>query len=115
MNPSDTQVFEINEYLVTFLPDRRKLFYNPDLIDCFGRSINESFSQSNIKPCGMKHILPSASAKEMFIGQQKFWENHRIIPKIDNQGIITGTNLMLNMYMIYKQNILIVNDIDKIK
>ena len=53
--------------------------------------------------------MPSESANEAFIGQLKFWENHRLVPKIDNNGHITGTYLMLNLFMIYQENITIVN------
>ena len=28
---------------------------------------------------------------------------------MDNNGIITGTYLMLNLYMIYKENVMIIN------
>lgn len=35
------------------------------------------------------------------------WENHRLIPKINNHGRVTGTYLMLNLYMIYKENMMI--------
>ena len=59
--------------------------------------------------------MPSASANEMFIGQQKFWENHRLIPQITNEGMIIGTNLMMNMYMIYKENVMITDDLDVIE
>lgn len=51
----------------------------------------------------------------MFFGPHKFWENHRIIPKINNKGEISGTNIMLNMYMIYKESIMITNDLEMIE
>lgn len=54
--------------------------------------------------------MPSASANEMFIGQQKFWENHRLVPIIDNEGVISGVTLMLNLYMVYKENVMITED-----
>ena len=59
--------------------------------------------------------MPSASANEMFIGQQKYWENHRLVPKINNNGDIEGTYLMLNLYMIYKENIRIIEEEDIIE
>ena len=37
------------------------------------------------------------------------------MPHIDNQGRITGTYLMLNLYMIYKENILITTDMKTIE
>lgn len=48
----------------------------------------------------------------MFFGLHKYWENNRIIPKINNKGEISGTYIMLNMYMIYKESIMITNDIE---
>lgn len=63
----------------------------------------------------MQHILPSAAANEKFIGQKKYWENHRLIPKIDNNGMISGTYLMLNLYMIYTDKITITSDISLIE
>lgn len=69
---------------------------------------------TKIEPYRMQHIMPSVSTNETFIGQQKYWENHRLVPIIDNQGIITGTHLMLNLYMIYKENTLIDHDEQKI-
>lgn len=59
--------------------------------------------------------MPSASANNKFIGRQKFWENHRIVPKINNNGDISGTYLMLNMFMIYKESVLITSDQTKIE
>ena len=44
----------------------------------------------------------------------KYWENHRLVPHINNQGRITGTYLMLNLYMIYQENTLITDDVMKI-
>lgn len=54
--------------------------------------------------------MPSASSNEMFIGQQKFWENHRLVPRINNMGEISGVNFMLNLYMVYKENVMITDD-----
>ena len=62
----------------------------------------------------MCHICPSANANEMFIGQQKFWENHRLVPIINNDGMIEGTYLMMNLYMIYKENIRLIEEQDTI-
>lgn len=44
----------------------------------------------------------------------KYWENHRLVPRINNKGFITGTYLMLNLYMIYQENVLITDDFQKI-
>ena len=113
MNPKDTQMFEIYGYLVNFSP--KKSFRNTDLIDIFDKKLEDTSSCTKIEPYRLQHILPSASANEMFIGQQKFWENHRLIPQISNDGLITGTTLMLNMYMIYKENVMITDDIEVIE
>lgn len=112
MNPKDTQMFEIYGYLVTY--HSQKIFRNTDLIDIFGKKLDQTLSNTKIEPYRLQHVMPSASANEMFIGQMKFWENHRLVPHIDNKGKITGTYLMLNLYMIYKESTLITNDFQKI-
>ena len=108
MNPKDAQMFEIYGYLVNFCS--KKIFRNTDLIDIFGKKLENTLSNTKIEPYRLQHILPSSSANECFIGQQKFWENHRLIPHISNQGLITGTYLMLNLYMIYKESTMITTD-----
>lgn len=82
MNPKDTQMFEISGYLVNFCT--KKMFRNTDLIDIFDLKLENTLSNTKIEPYRMQHIMPSASANESFIGQQKFWENHRLVPHINN-------------------------------
>lgn len=113
MNPKDTQMFEVYGYLVNYSP--RQIFRNTDLIDIFDKKLANTLSNTKIEPYRLQHIMPSSSANEMFIGQQKFWENHRLIPAITNQGNITGTILMLNLYMIYKENVMITDDTELIE
>lgn len=67
MNPKDTQMFEIYGYLVNFSPD--KDFRNTDLIDIFDKKLDETMSNTKIEPYRLQHIMPSASANEIFIGQ----------------------------------------------
>ena len=108
MNPDQTQMFEITEYLVNVNNNRRHR--NTDVIDCFGKRLKDTWSNTKIEPYQVQHVMPSASANKKFIGRQKFWENHRLVPKINNNGDISGTYLMLNMYMIYKESVLITSD-----
>lgn len=48
MSPKDTQFFEIVEYLVMFLP--QKEFLNLDLIEEYGLQIEDTKSNTKIKP-----------------------------------------------------------------
>ena len=106
-------MFELSGYLVTH--HRKKIFRNTDLIDIFDKKLDQTLSNTKIELYRLQHVMPSASSNEMFIGQMKYWENHRLVPHIDNQGRITGTYLMLNLYMIYKENILITTDMKTIE
>ena len=112
MNPNDTQMFEIYGYIVNV--HSKMIYRNTDLIDVFGKKLNETGSNTKIEPYRLQHIMPSSSANEMFIGNQKFWENYRMIPIIDNKGYISGTYLMMNLYMIYKENVMITDDLEEI-
>lgn len=38
-----------------------------------------------------------------------------MIPIIDNKGKVSGTYLMLNLYMIYKENVMITDDLEEIR
>lgn len=86
-----------------------------DLIDAFDKKLSQTFSNTKIEPYLLQHIMPSSSANEMFIGNQKYWENHRMIPIIDNKGHIDGTHLMMNMYMIFKENVMITEEEKEIR
>lgn len=108
-------MFEIIDYLVHF--NTKKCYPNFDLIDLFGKKLIETASYSKIEPYRMQHIMPQASANQTFIGKQKFWENHRLVPIIDNKGMISGTYIMLNKYIIYKPQVFIkdeIHDLSKI-
>ena len=48
MNPKDTQMFEIYGYLVNISSDAN--FRNTDLIDIFGKKLNETLSCTKIEP-----------------------------------------------------------------
>lgn len=74
-------MFQITEYLVNLshVPKYRNL----DLL-CFDLKLDEILSNSKIEPVQLQYIMPSSSANERFIGQQKFWENYRLVPTIDN-------------------------------
>lgn len=112
MNPKDTQMFEVYGFIVYL--SEQKIFRNLDLIDIFGKKLNETVSNTKIEPYRLQHIMPSASANESFIGGQKYWENHRLIPQINNLGIISGTLFMLNTQMIYKEGTMITTSTDLI-
>lgn len=106
--PEQTQMFEVTEYLCNFNNNRRHR--NTDMIDIFGKKLKDSWSNVKVEAYQVQHILPSASSNRKFIGRQKFWENHRIVPKINNNGDVSGTYLMLNTFMIYKESVLITSD-----
>jgi len=65
----DTQMFEIRDYVLYFCGDQNKFFYNRDLIEIFKIDESETKSRTKIMPYQISHVLPSANANEMFIGQ----------------------------------------------
>lgn len=67
MNPDGLQIYEFVEYIVEFSPQR--IFRNTDLIEVFGTKLDETWSNTKIEPYQVQHLMPSASANEMFIGQ----------------------------------------------
>lgn len=82
MNTQDCQIFEFIDYLVNFSSE--KAYINLDLVEQFNKKIfeKESKSYSKIEPFRMQHVMPSASMNERFIGKEKYWENHRLVPII---------------------------------
>lgn len=48
MNPKDTQMFELQGYLVTY--NSQKIFRNTDLIDIFDKKLEETVSNVKIEP-----------------------------------------------------------------
>lgn len=101
-------MFELSTFYVVY--NKNQVFRNTDLIDIFQKKLAETLSNFKIEPLRLQHVMPTASANEQFIGQMKYWENHRLVPKINNQGFISGTYLMLNLYMIYQENVLLTDD-----
>ena len=65
MNPKDTQMFEIREYLVNF--SKLKKYRNLDLLD-FDKKLDEISSNTKLEQVQIQHIMPSSSANERFIG-----------------------------------------------
>ena len=56
MNPKDTQMFEITEYLVNF--SKLKKYRNLDLLN-FDKKLDDIASNTKIEPVQVQHIMPS--------------------------------------------------------
>lgn len=67
MYPEEVQMFEITEYLLTYNTVKKR-FRNTDLIEIFDCTLKHTKTNMKIEPYQVQHIMPTASANEMFIG-----------------------------------------------